>query len=75
MPPRPTQNSNREEDLAEEVESDSQTTSMGLLGTPVSPVPPEVTPSTPYDALPDLTKAFGQLADSPNNARKPSVQA
>ena len=29
----------------------------------------------PYDALPDLTKAFGQLADSLNNTRKPSVQA
>ena len=28
-----------------------------------------------YDALPDLAKAFGQLADSLNNARKPSVQA
>ena len=75
MPPRPTRNFNREEDLAEEVESDSQTTSTGLLGTPVGPVPPEVTPGTPYDALPDLTKAFGQLADSLNNARKPSVQA
>ena len=48
---------------------------MGLLGTPVGPVPPEVTPSTPYDALPNLAKAFGQLADSLNNARKPSVQA
>ena len=75
MPPRPTRNSNWEEDLAEEVESDSQTTSMGLLGTPVGPVPPEVTPGTLYDALPDLAKAFGQLADSLNNARKPSVQA
>ena len=75
MPPRPTRNSNWEEDLAEEVESDSQTTSTGLLGTPVSPVPPEVTPSTPYDALPNLAKAFSQLADSLNNARKPSAQA
>ena len=75
MPPHPTRNSNREEDLAEEVESDSQTTSTGLLGTPVGPVPLEVTPGTPYDALPDLAKAFGQLADSLNNTRKPSVQA
>ena len=57
------------------VESDSQTTSTGLLGNPVGPVPPEVTPGTPYDALPNLTKAFGQLADSLNNTRKPSVQA
>ena len=62
MPPRPTQNSNREDDLIEEVESGSQTTSTGLLGTPVGPVPPEVTPGTPYDTLPDLAKAFGQLA-------------
>ena len=75
MPPCPTQNSNREEDLAEEVESESQTASTGLLGTPVGPVPLEVTPGTPYDALPDLAKAFGQLADSLNNARKPSVEA
>ena len=75
MPPHPTQNSNQEEGLAEEVESDSQTTSTGLLGTPVGPVPPEVTPSTPYNALPNLAKAFGQLADSLNNTRKPSVQA
>ena len=75
MPPCPTQNSNQEEDLAEEVESNSQTTSTGLLGTPVGPVPSEVTPSTPYNALPDLAKAFGQLADSLNNTRKPSVQA
>ena len=75
MPPRPTRNSNQEDDLIEEVESDSQTTSMGLIGTPVGPVPPEVTPGTPYDALPDLAKAFGQLADSLNNTRKPSVQA
>ena len=75
MPPRPTRNSNREEDLAEEVESDSQTTSTGLLGTPVGPVPPEVTPGTPYNALPDLAKAFSQLADSLNNTRKLSVQA
>ena len=67
MPPCPTRNSNGEEDLVEEVESGSQTTSTGLLGTPVGPVPPEVTPSTLYDALPDLTKAFGQLADSLNN--------
>ena len=74
MPPRPTRNSNREDDLVEEVESDSQTTSTGLLGTPVGPVPPEVTPGTLYDALP-LAKAFGQLADSLNNTRKPSVQA
>ena len=72
MPPRPTRNSNREDDLIEEVESNSQTTSMGLLGTLVGPVPPEVTPGTPYNALPDLTKAFSQLADSLN---KPSVQA
>ena len=35
-------------------ESDSQTTSTDLLRTPVGPVPPEVTPGTPYDALPDL---------------------
>ena len=75
MPPLPTQNSNWEDDLVKEVESDSQTTSTGLLGTPVGPVPPEVTPGTPYDALPDLAKAFGQLADSLNNTRKPSVQA
>ena len=75
MPPRPTRNSNREEDLAKEVESDSQTTSTGLLGTAVGPVPPEVTPGTPYDVLPDLSKAFGQLANSLNNTRKPSVQA
>ena len=74
MPPRPTRNSNREDDLVEEVESDSQTTSTGLLGTLVGPVPPEVTPGTPYDALPNLAKAFGQLADSLNNTRKPSVQ-
>ena len=74
MPPRPTRNSNWEEDLAEEAESDSQTTSTGLLGTPVGPLPPEVTPGTLYDALPDLTKAFGQLADSLNNTRKLSVQ-
>ena len=44
MPPCPTQNSNQEDDLVEEVESGSQTTCTGLLGTPVSPVPPEVTP-------------------------------
>ena len=44
MPPHPTQNSNWQEDLAEEVESDSQTTGTGLLGTPVGPVPPEATP-------------------------------
>ena len=69
-----TRNSNREEDLIE-VETDSQTTSAGLLGTPVGPVPPETTPSTPHDALPDLAKAFGQLADSLNNTRKPSIQA
>ena len=75
IPPHPTQNSNWEEDLAEEVESDSQTTSMGLLGTLVSPVPLEVTPGTPYDALPNLAKAFGQLAASLYNTRKPSVQA
>ena len=75
MPPRPTRNSNWEEDLVEEVESDSQTTSTGLLGTPVSPVPPEITPSTPYNALPDLAKAFRQLADSLNNTMKLSVQA
>ena len=73
--PRPTRNSNREEDLVEEVETDSQSTSTGMLGTPVGPVPPETTPSTPYDALPDLAKAFGQLADSLNNTRKPSIQA
>ena len=29
----------------------------------------------PYNALPDLAKAFSQLADSLNNTRKPSVQA
>ena len=75
MPPRPTRNSNREDYLTEEVESDSQTTSTGLLGTPVSPVPLEVTPGTPYNVLPNLTKAFGQLAYSLNNTRKPSVQA
>ena len=45
------------------------------MGTPVGPVPPEVIPGTPYDTLPDLTKAFGQLADSLNNTKKPSVQA
>ena len=75
MPPRPTRNSNREEDLVEDIETDSQSTSTGLLGTPVGPVPPETTPSTLYDALPDLAKAFGQLANSLNNTRKPSVQA
>ena len=75
MPPHPTRNSNREEDLIEEVETDSQSTSTGLLGTLVGPVPPETTPGTPYNALPDLTKAFGQLADSLNNTRKPSIQA
>ena len=74
MPPCPTRNSNGEEDLIEEVESDSQTTSTGLLGTLVGPVPPEVTPGT-YDTLPNLTKAFGQLANSINKTRKPSVQA
>ena len=75
MPPHPTQNSNREEDLVEEVKSGSQATSTGLLGTPVGPVPPETTPGTPHDALPDLAKAFGQLANSLNNTRKLSVQA
>ena len=75
MPPCPTRNSNREEDLIEEVETDSQTTSTGLLGTPVGPVPPETTPGTLYNALPNLTKAFGQLANSLNNTGKPSVQA
>ena len=75
MLPRPTRNSNREEDLVEEVETDSQSTSTGMLGTPVGPVPPETTPSMPYDALPDLAKAFSQLADSLNNTRRPSVQA
>ena len=35
----------------------------------------ETTPSIPYNALPNLAKAFGQLADSLNNTRKPSVQA
>ena len=75
MPPCPTQHSNWEDDLVKEVESDSQTTSTGLLGTPVGPVPPEVTPGTPYNALPNLTKAFGQLANSLNNTRKLSVQA
>ena len=75
MPPHPTQNSNREDNLIKEVESDSQTTSTGLLGTLVGPVPLEVTPSTPYDALPNLMKAFSQLANSLNNTRKPSVQA
>ena len=75
MPPCPTRNSNREEDLIEEVESDSQTTSTGLLGTPVGPVPPEITPGMLYNALPNLAKAFDQLANSPNNTRKLSVQA
>ena len=75
MPPCPTRNSNREDNLVEEVESGSQTTSTGLLRTPVGLVPPDITPGTPYDALPDLAKAFGQLADSLHNTRKPSVQA
>ena len=75
MPPCATRNSNWEEDLVKEVETYSQTTSAGLLGTPVGPVPPETTPSMPHDALPDLAKAFGQLADSLNNTRKPSIQA
>ena len=59
MPPHATRNSNQEENLVEEVETDSPSTSAGLLGTPVRPIPLEVTPSTPYDALPDLAKAFG----------------
>ena len=75
MPPCATRNANWEEDLVEEVETDSSSTSAGLLGIPVRPVPPEVTPSTPYDASPDLTKAFGQLANSLNNTRQLSVQA
>ena len=74
MPPHATRNSNGE-DLVEEVETDSPSTSAGLLGTPVRPIPPEIAPSTPYNALPNLAKAFGQLADSLNNTRKPSVQA
>ena len=72
MPPCTTRNSNREEDLIEEVKTYSQTTSAGLS---VGLIPPEGTPSMPHDALPDLAKAFGQLADSLNNTRKPSIQA
>ena len=75
MPPCTTRNSNQEEDPVEEVETDSPSTSGGLFGTPVRPIPPETFPSTLYDALPNLAKAFGQLADSLNNTRKPSIQA
>ena len=76
MPPCATRNSNREEDPpVKEIETDSPSTSAGLLGTPGRPIPPETLPSMPYDALPDLARAFGQLADSLNNTRKPSVQA
>ena len=75
MPPRATRNSNREDLPIEELEADSPSISAGLLGTPARSVPPETFPSTPYEASPDLAKAFGQLADSLNNIRKPSVQA
>ena len=75
MPPCPTRNSNQEEDLVKEVETGSQITSIGLLGTRVGPVPPVTTPGMSYNALPNLAKAFSQLTNSLNNTRKPSVQA
>ena len=75
MPPCTTRNFNWEEDLVKEVETDPPSTSEGLLGILIRPIPPEIAPSTPYDALPNLAKAFGQLADSLNNTRKPCLQA